>query len=63
MDGNTLIEVIKSGITMINSSLSAIVGAVVTTLFLRRNTRVTEFEKIKAGKFSELIDELLKNEK
>lgn len=63
MDGNTLIEVIKSGIPMINSSLSAIVGAVVTTLFLRRNTRVTEFEKIKAGKFSELIDELLKNGK
>lgn len=63
MDRNSAIEVIKSGIPMINSSLSAIVGTVVTTLFLRRNTLATEFEKVKAGKFSEIIDELLKNGK
>lgn len=34
-----------------------------TTLFIRRNTVSTELEKIKAGKFHELINELLENGK
>lgn len=59
MDGNALIEVIKSGVPVLNSSISAIAGAIVTTLFLRKNTLTAEFEKIKAGKFSEVIDDLL----
>lgn len=63
MDENTLIEVIKSGLSLANSSISAIVGAVITTLFLRKNTQTTEFEKIKAGKFSEVVDQLLNSGK
>lgn len=59
MDGNALIEVIKSGVPVLNSSISAIAGAIVTTLFLRKNTLTAEFEKIKVGKFSEVIDDLL----
>ena len=59
MDENTLIEVIKGGIGLANSSISAIVGALISTLFLRKNTKTSEFEKIKAVKFSSVIDELL----
>lgn len=59
MDGNMLIEIIKGGLPILNSTVSAIAGAVVTTLFLRKNTSTTEFEKIKAGKFKDVIDSLL----
>ena len=59
MDPNTMIEVIKGGITLVNSSVSALVGAMITTLFLRKNTNTEEFEKIKAARFSDVIDELL----
>lgn len=59
MDVNLLIETINSSLPIVNPSLSAIVGALVTTLFLRKNTETTEFEKIKAGKFSEVIEQLL----
>lgn len=63
MDGNALIEIIKGGLPIFNSTVSAIAGAVVTTLFLRKNTSTTEFEKIKAGKFKDVIDNLLDNGK
>lgn len=63
MDENTLIEIIKGGLSLANSSISAVVGAVITTLFLRKNTDTTEFEKIKAGKFGEVIDLLLESGK
>ena len=63
MDGNTLIEVIKTELPVISSSVSAIVGAIITTLFLRKNTSTTEFEKVKAGKFSLVIDQLLESGK
>lgn len=59
MDGNALIEIIKGGLPILNSTVSAITGAIVTTLFLRKNTSTTEFEKIKAGKFKDVIDNLL----
>ena len=63
MDENTLIEIIKSGLNAANSSLSAVVGAVITTLFLSKNTKISEFEKVKAGKFNEVIDCLLESGK
>ncbi|MBQ2140285.1 MAG: hypothetical protein II433_04255 [Acidaminococcaceae bacterium] len=63
MDQNSLIEIIKGGISAVNSTLSAFVGAFFTTLFLRKDTKTTEFEKIKAGKFGEAIDQMLKNGK
>ncbi len=63
MDENTLIEVIKGGISLANSTVSAIVGALLTTLFLRKNTKASEFEKIKAAKFGDVVDGLLENGK
>ena len=63
MDTNTLIEIIKNGTPIVQSSLSAIVGAVISTLFLKKNTGTTEFEKIKMGLFKEAATELLDNGK
>ena len=63
MDTNTLIEVIKSSTPVIQSSLSAVVGAVISTLFLRKNTNTTEFEKIKVGLFKQVASELLESGK
>lgn len=59
MNDNTLTEFMKVGIEFANSAVSAIAGSVISTLFLRKNTSITEFEKIKAGKFSEVIDKLV----
>lgn len=63
MDNNVLIELIKGGISDVNTTLNAIVGALITTIFLRKDTSTTEFEKIKAAKFSEVLDDLLKGGK
>lgn len=59
MDHKTLMELVRGGITLANTSVSTIVGALITTLFLRKNTNTEEFEKIKAAKFSDVIDKLL----
>lgn len=59
MDPNTMLEIAKTGAPILQSSLSGIVGAILGTLFLRRNTTATEFEKLRAGKFSEVTDKLL----
>ena len=59
MDENAIVEVLKSGLNLASTSISAIVGAVITTLFLWKNTKTSEFEKIKAGKYKEVIDQLL----
>ena len=49
---------------LINGSLvSGIVGSIITAVFLRKNTSVEEFEKIKAGKFDAIVDDLLTAEK
>ena len=37
MDENAIVEVLKSGLNLASTSISAIVGAVITTLFLRKN--------------------------
>lgn len=42
------------------SVVSSVVGGLFTTIFLRRNTSVAEFEKIKNGQFKEVADSLLK---
>lgn len=60
---NTLIEIMKSSTPVIQSSISALVGAVISTLFLRKNTNTTEFEKVKTGHFKEIAGTLLDNGK
>lgn len=59
MNENVVLELLRGGVGFVHSSVSAVVGALMTTLFLRRNTELAEFEKIRAGKFREVIDDLL----
>lgn len=59
LDTNNLIDIIENGVTYFQPALSTVVGAVLSTLFIKRNTNQPEFEKIKAGKFNEVIDFLL----
>ncbi len=56
-------EVAKSTTSGLTSSISTIVGTVLGTLFIRRNTRVEEFEKIKAGHYDSVLGELLSSNK
>ena len=42
-----------------NSAVGAIAGGLFTAIFLRHNTKTEEFEKIKAGQFKEVADDLL----
>lgn len=59
MDEKLLLEVISQGMGLASSTVGPMVGALMTTLFLRKNTETTEFEKIKAGKFGEVAEQLL----
>lgn len=54
-----MINIFENGVTYFQPALSTVVGAVLSTLFLKRNTSQPEFEKIKAGKFNEVVDFLL----
>ena len=58
MDGNTLILCLQNGLET-DSKVSPIVGAIFAAIFLRKNTKDVEFEKLKAGKFREVADRLL----
>ena len=46
-----------------SAAIPSVVGGLMTALFLRGNTSSSEFEKIKAGKFSEALDDLLEARK
>ena len=63
MVDETLMELINSGVSLTTSILTPIVGTLFTTLFLRKNTKNEEFEKIKAGKFEQVISQLLETGK
>ncbi len=58
MDGNALILCLQNGLE-IASKVGPIVGAIFAAIFLRKNTKDVEFEKLKAGKFREVADSLL----
>lgn len=45
----------------IKNIIQTISGTLIAAIFLRNNTSTVEFEKIKAGKFGEAIDDLLKS--
>ena len=59
MNGNELIALFSNCIPVINSCVGPITGALIAAFFMRRNTEVQELEKLKAGKFSEVINDLL----
>lgn len=56
MDGTALVSLLQAGAP---SMISAITGSVLTAYFMRGNTKTSEFEKIKAGRFNEVTETLL----
>lgn len=58
MDGNALISCLQNGLETA-FKVGPIVGAIFAAIFLRKNTKDVEFEKLKAGKFREVADRLL----
>ncbi len=61
MNGNEIISLIQSALPVVQSTISAIGGAIFTAVFLRKNTSTREFEKLKAGKMQEVADDLLES--
>lgn len=58
-----MMEILKGAVSFGSSTVSGIVQALLSTFFLRKNTSTTEFEKIKANKFNEVIENLLNSGK
>lgn len=63
MNGTEIIAFLSSGLKTMSSAVGPVAGALFTAIFLRHNTKTDEFEKIKAGKFKEVADDLLASEK
>lgn len=62
MEPTNIIEFLNQ-IPGFSNSVSLIIGSIITAVFLRRNTQAQEFEKIKANKFAEVVDDLLESGK
>ena len=58
-----LIPYLQPIATFSSGAISNVVTALLTAFYLRGNSKTTEFEKIKAGKFSEVLDNLLSSGK
>lgn len=56
---NNIINIVKEALPLVQSGIPALVGGFVTAMFLRGNTSRAEFEKIKAGKIKEALDDLV----
>lgn len=63
MNGTEIISYLATNAPVLLTGVGPIVGSLLTVLYLRKNTTTTEFEKIKAGKFDEALNELLSNGK
>lgn len=63
MNGTDLITLLMNNSPAITSAVSGICGALFTSIFLRKDTAVAEFEKIKAGQLKEVAVELLSSGK
>ncbi|WP_308698356.1 DUF2806 domain-containing protein [uncultured Thomasclavelia sp.] len=59
MDVEKACEIMGSAWSVLQNSIPGAVSALVATLFIRRNSSISEFEKLKQGKFAEVVDELL----
>ena len=62
MEPTKIIEILNQ-IPGFSNCVSSIVGAIMTAVFLRRNTQAQEFEKIKANKFGEVANDLVESGK
>ena len=58
-----IIELLKGSVGEITTAIGAVAGSLITAIFLRNNTSIKEFEKIKAGRFEEVTEELLSSGK
>lgn len=63
MNGTEIISFLASNFPTVMNAVSAVTGGLFTAIFLKHNTAVSEFEKIKAGKFKEVADDLLSSGK
>ena len=54
-----IIELLKGSVEGITTAVGTMAGSLITAIFLRNNTSIKEFEKIKAGRFNEVTEELL----
>lgn len=64
MNGVEIITLLTNSIgTVASAAVNSVAGALLTVIFLRRNTKVDEFEKIKAGQFREVANDLLNSGK
>lgn len=63
MTGTEIIQFITNNVSTFFSPVNVLAGSLFTAIFLRKNTATQEFEKIKAGKFQEIADELLESGK
>ncbi len=59
MNGSEIIAFLENNFATISSTVGAVVGGLFTAIFLRSNTSMQEFEKIKAGQFKDVADDLL----
>lgn len=63
MNGTEIINFLSDNFSIIMSAVGSVTGGLFTAIFLRHNTATAEFEKIKAGQFKEVADDLLKSGK
>lgn len=61
MNGIEIISFLNNNIFSLEGMINSVTGALLTAIFLRHNTSTQEFEKIKAGQFKQLTEELLAN--
>ena len=61
MEEKGLSDFKEFGLNIAGNSIVELVSTIIATLFLRKTVQVQEFEKIKAGKFSDVINDLLEN--
>lgn len=59
MNGQDIISLLTGAMPAFGSVIGAISGSIITAVFMRSNTNVSEFEKIKAGQFKEVLNDLL----
>lgn len=59
MEFSNAIEILRGAWPTVQPAVSTVFGAVVASLFLRKNTAKEEIEKLKQSKFSEVADTLL----
>lgn len=63
MNGTEIITFLSNNFPTVMTTVSAVVGGLFTAIFMRHNTSMNEFEKIKAGQLKEAADELLQSGK